>query len=179
MNDFQMREENVKYSIRKVVKKTFSKMLEQDLEPITYNVKNTKVTDEYLKDNYRKYLDESLMVGFMSNFPETKEECIDSIVIEEDLLNHKVTFNVRFTQLTYGDDNEYEVLGIVTDELSISNKLPMNGFNSFSHQDIGLLLDKAVVIMAAKHDLVLCKKVCSWPFGKAIVTKKTDSHKLT
>lgn len=30
-------------------------------------------------------------------------------------------------------------------------------------------MEKAVVEMCKKHDLMICDKVCSWPFAKAVV----------
>jgi hypothetical protein len=37
-------------------------------------------------------------------------------------------------------------------------------------------MEKAVTDMAKKHGVLICQKVCSWPFAKAIVDKVTESH---
>ncbi len=121
-----------------------------------------------IDDNYSKYLSDCPMIGFTQTFTES-ETVYDEIDVEDVCRGFNVTFKVRFCKVTFGDNNEFFCRAIVTEQIDISKKLPMNGFGSYSHLDELKTLEKAVIIMARKNDLMICSKICSWPFAKAIV----------
>lgn len=128
-----------------------------------------RVDSPFMKDNYRKYLDEPLKIGFTEAFPEKPGGTIADMTIQEKCMGFDISLNVRYCWLTFGPKNEYEVRGIVTDKLDISSKLPVGGWGSFSHIDTGQLMEKAIILLAARENLIICNKTCSWPFAKAVV----------
>ncbi len=132
--------------------------------------------DLYMKENHDKYLKETLMIGFMEKFPEIKEEVIDEITVQSKCKGYDVTFKVRYGKLSFGEGNAYKVSGITTDVVDISHKLPLHGFNSMCCYNEAETMEKAVTEMAAKHSLIVCQKICSWPHAKVVVQPIEDAH---
>lgn len=129
----------------------------------------------FLKDNYTKYTKEPLRIGFTHDFPEhaDKSKVIDEIVINNPNGN---SFKVRFGEVTFGEDNKYSCKGITTDRFEIPRKGPMGGWGSHGYADEAAIMEMAIVEMAAKHNMFVCNKVCSWPFAKAVVSEITEAH---
>lgn len=119
-------------------------------------------TEEYLKSNQ--------MIGFTQSFPVL--ETIETENVSAKCRNFNVNFNVHLVKVGFGDNNKYNCLAIVTDKVDISYKLPLNGWNSYCCYDEAETMEKALVEFAEKKGYILCNKVCSWPFAKAIVSKR-------
>jgi len=127
-----------------------------------------------IQDNYDKYLKEPLRIGFTDTFP--IKDIIEEIEVKTNCRRFEVIFKVQYCNVTFGQENEYNCCAIVTDRVDIQSRLPMNGFASHCHIDEARVMENAVVEMAKKHDLMICTKICSWPFAKAIVD---DNHFLS
>lgn len=127
-----------------------------------------KKIDGSIADNYAKYLGGNPKIGFTKDFPEAGN-IIDEIEIKDRCRGFKVEFKVRFCYVAFGENNEYTCRAIITDRIDISKHLPMSGFGSFCFYDELATLESAVITMDLKHDLMICSKICSWPFAKAIV----------
>lgn len=112
------------------------------------------------------YLKEKMRIGFTQQFPVL--EVLESEEVSSTCLDYPVRFNVSLVKVGFG---EYSCLGIVTDRVDIAHKLPLNGFNSYCCFDEGETMEKALVEFAEKKKLILCNKVNSWPFAKAIVSR--------
>ena len=127
--------------------------------------------------NYSDYLNGKQKIGFTDVFIEKPNSTIHSKIIKDKCRGYDVEFEVRHCILLFGDDNQFEVHGIVTDCLSISDKLPMGGFNSNSNEDTSKLMEQAVILSAYENELLICNKICSWPFAKAITTPMPKASK--
>ena len=141
------------------------------------DISNLEIKSTDQKENYSKFLDGKQKVGFTNVFVEKPNSVVNSKIINDKCRGIDVRFEVRYCILLFGDDNEFEVHGIVTDCLSISDRLPLGGFNSNSNEDTSKLMEEAVVLLAHENELLICDKVCSWPFAKAITTPMTKSSK--
>lgn len=122
-----------------------------------------------IQENYDNYLKETLMVGFMSTFPVAR--VIDEITIKSTCRRYDVEFKVKYVRLAMEEGGKEICDGIVTDKVEINHHLPMNGFGSHCYIDEAKTMEEAVIEMAKKHDLMICNKICSWPFAKAAVQK--------
>lgn len=134
------------------------------------------VLKSYLKVNHAGYLAKPLRIGFMESFPEDPKNVIDEMIISDTCGRFRVEFKVRYGKVTLGEDGKYSCYGITTDRVSISEQLPLSGFNSYSHIPESAVMEKAIITMAEKHGLMICDKVCSWPYAKAIVQDVEDAH---
>jgi hypothetical protein len=121
-----------------------------------------------IAENYEWYLKQPLHVGFMDSFPVA--EILDSIQINTKCRNCAVRFNVHYAKVTFGEKNEYSCHAIVTDKVDIASHLPLGGWNSHAYADEAATMELAVVEMAKKQNLMINRKVCSWPFAKAITS---------
>lgn len=129
----------------------------------------------YLESNHKKYLEETILIGFTDSFPEDKKEIVDEITLTRLCRGFSVEFRVRYGKVTFGPNNEYWCYGITTDRVEINDRLQNGGFGSYSHVDEADTMEKAVTDMARKNGLMVCRKICSWPFAKAIVQEVTDA----
>jgi len=123
-----------------------------------------------MRDNHKNYLLAPLKIGFTNNFIEKENSTIFERVFKTIENGKEVNLSVRYCELMFGDNNEYTVNGIVTDQLCLDGKP-----GSYSHIDISKTLEKSIVIVAQDLNLDICHKVCSWPFAKVVVTKQRDN----
>jgi hypothetical protein len=137
--------------------------------------KREVLLEKFLAENHQNYLSKSHMIGFMEAFPEDPKGVVDEIIVKAQCRKFDVSFKVRYGKVTFGPENQHSVMGITTDTVSISERLPLNGFNSHCCFDEAETMEKAVVEMAKKHNLMICDKRCSWPHAKAIVQTVSDS----
>jgi hypothetical protein len=141
------------------------------------DITNLEIKCPEQEKNYNKFLNSPMKIGHTCTFIEKPNSTINSISIFESCADVKVVFEVRYCILLFGDDNQFEVHGIVTDSVSISKSLSLGGFGSHSHEHTGKLMQEAVVFFAHKNDLLICEKICSWPFSKAVTTPMTKASK--
>lgn len=144
------------------------------------NYRDTVSEEEYnrrlnlfMTANHDKYLKETLMIGFMEKFPEVEGDLVDEITVESTCRRYDVKFKVRFGKVSFAE-GKHTVDGITTDRVDISAKLPLAGFGSQCCYDEAETMEKAIVQMAMKHNLMICQKICSWPHAKAIVQPITQ-----
>lgn len=123
-----------------------------------------------IEKNYADYLAERKLFGFMDSFPETGI-VFDEIEVYGKCRNFDARFKVRFSQVSFGPNNEWVCRAIVTDRVDISKFLPMSGFNSYCYENESDVMELGVIEMAKKRDLLICSKINSWPFAKAIVSE--------
>ncbi len=137
----------------------------------TENVKSKEMKNSGNKilDNYNAYLKQPIRIGFMDSYP--VKEVLDEITINSKCKNFDVSFKVKYCIFTFGKNNEHTIHGIITDNVSISHLLPLNGFGSHSFEYSAETMELGVIEMCKKHDLMICGdggKICSYPFAKAI-----------
>lgn len=132
----------------------------------------------FMQQNHAKYLGEQLMIGFTHSFPEHKEKSkiIDEMTVTLQCQGQEVTLKVRYGAVTFGKKDEYSCSGITTDRLQIKRQGPMAGWGSHSYLDEAAAMERAVILMATKHRLMICDKRCSWPHAKAIVQPIEEAH---
>lgn len=120
-----------------------------------------------IDNNYQGYLETPLKVGFTQTFPQ--ESIIDSITVTTTIRGKKVTFNVHYGLVSYGDnkDGNSTCHAIFTDRAELPERF--RSWGSHSYIDEGKAMEVAVIEMCKKHNLMICAKICSWPFAKAIV----------
>ena len=141
------------------------------------DISNLTIKSVDQEKNYSKFLDSPMKFGMTQSFKEKPNSTIHSKIINEKCNGIHVRFEVRYCKLLFGENDEYEVHGIVTDRVSISKKLILGGFGSHSCEDTGKLMQEAVVFFAHENDLLICEKICSWPFSKAVTTPMTKASK--
>ena len=124
-----------------------------------------------IQKNYDDYLNDVIKVGFTECFPVVK--ILDTIKIREKARGFSVEIKVSLVRVSFGKENQFQCTSVVTDECDISSKLLMNGFGSHCHVDAGKAMERAVIEMCKKNDMMICDKICTWPFAKAIVQ---DNH---
>lgn len=117
--------------------------------------------------NYKKYLDESQHIGFMSDFP--IQDKLETFKINTKCRNIPVEVIVHYCKLQYGSKPEDTVAGLVTERLDISKYLPLNGFASNCCYDEATTMEEAIVEIARQKNVMICNKINSWPFAKAVI----------
>ena len=130
---------------------------------------------DFLRQNYTDYIKSPQMVGFSEGWEEVPGSVIDEIEISTNCIRFDVIFKVRLCKLYYGD-KKYSCTGIVTDQVRIGHLLNNHGFGSHAYADEGKTMELGMIKMAAKHNLMLCTKICTWPFTKALVQEAGDAH---
>ncbi len=135
-----------------------------DMAPAT---ESSKKFPGSIANNYSKYLKESLRIGFTENFPIST--IIDEMVIEGECRGFLVSFKVYYVRVSFKEGGKAVCDAVCTDRVSISGRLVGGGFGSHCYVDEAHTMELAVIEMCKKHDLMICVKVCSWPFAKAIV----------
>ena len=117
-----------------------------------------------IEKNYQDYLEEHLKIGFTSNFPVST--VLKNLEVQENCLRFSVTVEIKLCRSTV-----LNCLMLVTERLDISNRLALNGFGSGCCFDEAHTMERAVIEICKQEDLMICQKVCSWPFAKVIVQK--------
>jgi len=79
-----------------------------------------------------------------------------------------VEFKVMLCKVTLGD-GKYECTAIVTDRVDVGTKLGVYSFGSHCHVDEARTMELGVIRFAKENNLMICNKVNSWPFAKALV----------
>ena len=126
--------------------------------------KSQPKVDGSIIEHYREYLKSNMMIGFTNSFPVQEE--LESITINE---NNNLTFKVSLVRLSYGKKKTDTVLGIVTDRVKIKREGPLGGWGQHGYVDEAKIMEAAVVKMCLEKDLMICNKICSWPFAKVVV----------
>lgn len=129
----------------------------------------------FLNENYLKYSNEVMKIGMTETFPEVKKSIKDEFTITDCIKGNIVNYKVRLCQVSFGTDNKYTCTAIITDEVKIPRNGELNGFGAHGYIDEAEAMEIGVKMMAHKHNLMICTKVCSWPFAKVIVDNVTDS----
>lgn len=132
----------------------------------------------FLERNYNKYTKDPIKIGFTKSFPEhpDKSKVIDEMSVTMECRGHNVVFKVRYGTVTFGEGEGYSCSGITTDRCVMPRTGPTAGWGDHSYADEAAAMELAVIKMAAKHNLMICEKICSWPFAKAIVQPVMDVH---
>ena len=131
-----------------------------------YNANSKHHTvDGKITDNYREYLEDNLHIGFMEQFP--VKTILESYEITNKVRGFDVTYKVHYVELSFGN-GEYTVKGIVTDIVDVAKRMG-NSFGSHCYIDEGKAMEISIVKLCLKKDLMICQKVCSWPFAKVVV----------
>jgi len=121
----------------------------------------------------QEYLDSPYRIGFMSAFP--LKEKLKSFDVEAYCKQFPVKFQVHIAKFSFGKNNEYEVYGIITDEVNISNKLPLDGFGSMCCYDEAKTMKEAIASLIEELGLSICNDVNSWPFAKIILLNSKET----
>ena len=122
-----------------------------------------------IQDNYDKYLKEPHRMGFD---PYPTKEVIDTMTIDLKCRrdSYQVPVTVSLVKGIFKSSGEDILLNaIVTSQVDIASRLPLHGFNSNCCFDEAETMEQAVVLMAKKHNLMICTKKVSWPEAQAIV----------
>ncbi len=130
----------------------------------------------YMNENHTKYLAEEKRIGYMQAFPEKEGGLIDGIAFKTECRGYDVLFTVRYGKVKLSKDSNIECYGITTGRAEVAHKLRMNGWGSHCHIDEAEAMEKGIVEMAKKHNLMICEKACSWPHAKAVVQEITESY---
>lgn len=120
-----------------------------------------------IQENYDEYLAEPQRIGFTESFP--VKEVLEEREYKMKCRGFDVQFKVQYCLLSFGDKNEYTVHGIVTERVDIGSKLGARSFGSYCHIDEAETMEEGVVKLCKELDLMVCQKVCSWPFAKILV----------
>jgi len=123
--------------------------------------------DGHIQDNYDKYLKESYMIGFTYSYP--TKTILKTFDIETTCRGFDVKFKVHLAKGSFGKNNEFEVSILKTEKVSIAEHLFLNGWNSMCCYDEAETMEKAIVEICKKENLMICRKACSWPFATAVV----------
>ena len=68
-----------------------------------------------LKSNHAEYIKKPMMIGFTYSFPEDPNKIDDEITISANCAGHRVSFKVRYGDVTFGD-GKFSCKGITTDQ---------------------------------------------------------------
>jgi hypothetical protein len=117
--------------------------------------------------NFEEYKNEPLRIGFTDKFPEVRT--IDEMMVDSTCRGFAVRFSVRLVKVAFEKGGREVCDGVVTDSVDIAHKLRAGGFGSHCYVEEAQTMEGAVVEMCKKHNLMICSKVCSWPFAVAIV----------
>lgn len=140
--------------------------------------KDVQPTEPYLIKNYKEYLKKPIAIGFIKRFPVVENTETDSVSFETELRGSPFSVTARLVKTSYGDKPEYVVSSIVTDKFDEVNDVShLSTHGSHFYATSASIMEQAVVALANKNNLVICEKICSWPFAKAIVAPLTQSHK--
>lgn len=126
----------------------------------------------FMQHNYEEYLKQPLRIGFTKSFPEDRSKVIDEMTFIIKCLGQDTPIKVSYGRVTFGDNGEHTCDGITTERCEV----PRIGIGSHTYEHEAASMELAVVQMAAKHDLMICQKVCSWPIAKAIVQHIKEVH---
>lgn len=129
----------------------------ESTEPIKYDGK--------VQDNYDKYLQEVICIGITEIYPVKK--VLDTIRITRKCRNFDVIFDVQYVMVEFS--KSLDIHAVVTERVDIAGRLPGSGWGSHCYADEAKTMEEGVIEMCKKHNLMICTKVCSWPFAKAIV----------
>ena len=119
-----------------------------------------------IEKNYNDYLTSNSRIGFTQSFPVV--EVISEMEVTNLCRNYNVTFKVQHVKVCYGKKTDV-VDAVVTERVDIANRLFAGGWGQHSYIDEGEVMEKAVVEMCKQKNLMICTKICTWPFAKAIV----------
>jgi len=116
-----------------------------------------------------EYLNAGLSIGYRENFPVKRK--INTYHIETECRGFPVTVKVTHCFFGFGENKEYEVEGMITNAVSISDKLPLNGFGSHSYADAAETMRKAIIeVLNQLENTFILREGSSWPVGKVILT---------
>lgn len=130
---------------------------------------------QFLQHNHEDYLKKPLKIGTYKSFPESTDPSKISARITIPLKDAN-PFDVRLTKFTFGDNDEYEVSGIITDRFEIKRTGPMAGWGQHSYIDEAAIMNKAAIQLCKEQKLMICEHLCSWPYVKLIVQPVEDAH---
>ena len=129
---------------------------------------DNELLKQFIKHNHEKYLKRDLYIGFV-NFPEVPGVAKDTLLYKD---CYK-PFEARFTRLSFGENNEFQVDGIVTDRCELKR---YSAFGGHEYIDEAKLMRFAAVKLAEKHDLMIFEPICCWPHVRIIVSKPDEAH---
>ncbi len=130
---------------------------------------------KYLTKNHEDYLREPLAIGFTDSFPEDPTKIVDTEIFN--INGHKVV--VRYGKLTLGKKNEIHVSGVTVDRVEIKRNDPLAGFGKHGYIEEAKIMNSGMIKMLEKHNLMICRGICSWPIVKVIVQEPTEVHLKT
>ena len=117
----------------------------------------------------QEYLDSNIRVCFTEDFP-----TVGKVGPEREYAGvcrkHQVKVMASLVNLSL-EDGLGECLGVETSRVDISRHLPHNGFGRSCYEDEAKVMEQAVAQFCEEEGLTICRKVNSWPFAKAVVTK--------
>ena len=121
---------------------------------------------------FEEYIKEDLLIGFMEGFPVLETLETQTLTATGYSRHFPTEIKVSLAKVGFGKDNEFQCRAVITERVDTASTRPMHGWGSCCHIDEGKFMEKAVVKFCELNDLIICKKICSWPFAKAIVTDK-------
>lgn len=122
---------------------------------------------------FEQYLKEPLRIGFMEGFPVLETLETQTFIIDGFDRHFPNKINVSLVKVGFGENNKYQCRAVVTERISTASTRFMHGWGSCCHIDEGQFMEKAIVKFCEINNLIICNKICSWPFAKVIVTDKT------
>lgn len=130
----------------------------------------------FLKHNHEEYLTKPLKIGTYKSFPESTDASKVEARIKIPALEGSNAFEARLTKFTFGDNDQFEVSGVITDRCEIKRTGPMAGWGSHGYVDEARIMNKVALQLCKEQGLMICDYLCSWPVVKLIVQKPEDAH---
>ncbi len=115
----------------------------------------------------QEYLDKKYRIGFTQSFP--VKRILASMNAKSYCRKFLVEFQVHIAEFTFGNNNEFSIYGIITDQVDISKHLFLDGFGSMCLYDEARVMKVAAAKLASMYNLPICEDICSWPYAKVLL----------
>jgi len=122
---------------------------------------------------FEQYLKEPLRIGFTRNWPVLETLETQTLTLDSYDYHFPTEINVSLVKVGFGENNKYQCRAVITEVVNTASTRALHGFGSCCHIDEGQFMEKAIVKFCEINNLIICNKICSWPFAKVIVTDKT------
>ena len=130
----------------------------------------TQTVEEIVAKSMDDYKARHLRIGF-SDYPESKDksDIADEIIFKTKCRGYDVQFGVRLTKLTFGENEQFKITGVVTDRVEISHRMIMGGFGQHGYVDEAASMREGIIAMCKKHNLRIVQTVVDWAEARVMV----------
>lgn len=122
---------------------------------------------------FEEYIKEPLKIGFIENFPVLETLETQTVTINGFDQHFPNKINVSLVKVGFGENNKFQCRAVITERVDTASTRHFHGWGSCCFVEEGQFMEKAVVKFCETNNLIICNKICSWPFAKAIITDKT------